>query len=129
MTLAWLYKQERTPAVEAVFAQLDRTEALVPALWWLEIANALQMGIRRQRLTASERDEFLALLGALPIVTDDQTVEQAWTGVLEQSDRHALTAYDAAYLELALRRGLPLATLDRELRVAAAAEGVALLGQ
>ncbi len=129
VTLAWLYKQETTIVVDFLFERLRRQDAWVPSLWWLEIANSLQMGLRRQRLTRSERAEYLDLLRKLPLHTDNQTTENAWTRTLALSDRHGLTAYDAAYLELALRRKLPLATLDRELRQVATVENVILLGQ
>ncbi len=103
--------------------------AWVPSLWWLEVANVLQMGVRRNRFPISERDGHLRDLAKFALRTDEGTTENAWTRTLALSDRHNLTVYDAAYLELALRRGLPLATLDRELRQAAAAENVTLLGQ
>ncbi len=89
----------------------------------------LEMGVRRKRYPAQERDGHLADLGELSSRTDGQTAAHAWGRTLELAERHNLTVYDAAYLELALRRRLPLATLDRELREAASAEKVALLGQ
>ena len=128
MTLAWVNKQESTPEVEALFSEVDRRQMWVPGLWWIEVANALQMAVRRQRITRSARDEYLQQLQLLPVRTDARIEELAWSSALALSDRHSLTVYDAVYLELALRRTLPLATLDRALRTAANAEGVALLG-
>ena len=114
--------------IEAIFARLGYEQAWAPSLWWLEVANALQMGVRRLRYIVAKRSAYLTLLRGLPIFPDRQTRRHAWTESLALSDRHGLTVYDAAYLELALRRGLPLATLDRELRRAAEAEGITLLG-
>jgi predicted nucleic acid-binding protein len=78
---------------------------------------------------AAFRDATLADLELLPIQTDPDTEKHAWRSTLRLADLHRLSVYDAAYLELAMRRGLPLASLDRELRVAAAAENVVLLGE
>jgi predicted nucleic acid-binding protein len=79
-------------------------------------------------MTASRRDEVLARLQLLPIEIDSETSHHSWGRTLDLADRHKLTVYDATYLELALRRALPLATLDRDLRNAAQAEGIKLLG-
>jgi predicted nucleic acid-binding protein len=95
----------------------------------LEIANVLEMGVRRGRHDAAFREVTLADLALLSIQVDPHTNDRAWGATIRLAERHRLTVYDAAYLELALRRGLPLATLDRELRVAATAENVALLGE
>lgn len=108
---------------------MGRTAVWVPGLWWLEVANALQMSVRRKRITPAVRTEYLNELRELPIRTDSETSTQAWGHTLALSDQHRLTVDDAAYLELALRRTLPLATLDRELRAAAVAEDIPLLGQ
>ena len=128
VTIAWFLEEERTESVAEVFNILSVTTAWVPVLWWLEVANALQASLRRKRLPLHERDEHFDDLRRYPLRTDAETHVQAWAATLALSDRHSLTVYDAAYLELALRRKLPLATLDRELRHAASAEGVALLG-
>lgn len=114
--------------MEAVFARFGTEDASVPGLWWVEVANALQAGLRRKRISAAQRSAYLASLRDLPIRTDENTAAYAWGRTLSLSDVHGLTVYDAAYLELAIRLRLPLATLDHELRVAAAAENVVLLG-
>jgi predicted nucleic acid-binding protein len=87
------------------------------------------MGVRRNRHDAAFRDATLADLALLPIHVDPETDRHAWGATRRMAERHGLTLYDAAYLELAQRRGLPLATLDEELREAARAEGVGLLGK
>ena len=93
------------------------------------MANVLEMNVRRGRHDAAFRDAALADLAVLPIGIDAETDRQAWGATVRLAARHRLTMYDAAYLELAQRRGLPLATLDKELRDAATAEGVILLGK
>jgi predicted nucleic acid-binding protein len=128
-TLAWIYPGEQTAAITAVFDQVTAAGAWVPSLWRLEVASSLEMGVRRSRIDSAFRDATLADFELLPIQTDLETERHAWRGTLRLAERHRLTVYDAVYLELALRRGLPLASLDRELRVAAKAESVALLGE
>ena len=127
--MAWFYSNETTPAIRHVFEVLVESGAWVPSLWRLEVANILEMGVRRGRNDAGFRDATLADLSSLPIRIDPHTNRQAWSNTLQLSHLHRLTLYDAAYLELAKRRGLPLATLDEELRTAAIAEAVHLLGK
>ena len=128
VTLAWVYSDETTESIRRVFDMVTNNGAWVPALWRLDIANILEMGVRRGRTDAAFRDAILADLALLPISLDPETGRQAWGATARLAARYRLTLYDAAYLELARRRGLPLATLDRELRIAAGAEEVALLG-
>jgi predicted nucleic acid-binding protein len=128
ITLAWVYRDETTESVNEVFENLSQSGAWVPGLWRLEVANVLQVGIRRRRHGAVFRDGALSDLALFPIHLDLETDRQAWEATAQLAERHRLTLYDAAYLELALRRGLPLATLDRELRAAASGEKVKVLG-
>ena len=128
ITLAWAYSNETTQPVMQVFDLLIRSGAWVPGLWRLEVANVLEMSVRRKRHDKNFRDATLADLAQLPIQVDLQTDQQAWGTTLRLAERHQLTLYDAAYLELALRRTLPLATLDEDLRRAAGAEKVQVLG-
>jgi len=127
-TLAWVYSDEIAEPIRQVFNLVGENGAWVPGLWKLDVANILEMGVRRGRHDAAFRDSTLADLALLPIRVDTETDRQAWGATLQLSDRHRLALYDAAYLELALRRGLPLASLDAELRRAAQAEGVAVVG-
>jgi predicted nucleic acid-binding protein len=127
-TLAWIYADEITPAIRQVFDLLRENGAWVPSLWRLEVANILEMGVRRTRHDVAFRDATLADLALLPINLDPETDRQAWGATLRLAERHRLTSYDAAYLELAQRRRLPLATLDSDLRAAANSESVTLLG-
>lgn len=128
VTLAWVYSAETTDEVSVVLAQVVESGAWVPAIWRLEVANVLEMGVRKGRCDSIFRDAALADLALLPVMVDPETDRQAWGATAKLAARHRLTLYDAAYLELARRRCLPLATLDSELRVAATAEDVALLG-
>ena len=128
VTMAWYFKDEATPYTNAVRAGLATERAAVPALWPLEVANVLLMGERRKRSTQTKATKWLRFLSALPIAVDTQTPGLAFDPILDLARSHKLTAYDAAYLELAKRRGLPLATLDAELRAAAKREKVTLLG-
>jgi predicted nucleic acid-binding protein len=118
ITLAWLFEDERSDRADAVLRQVASGGATVPSLWRLEIANALQSAVRRQRASVEFRDASLADLGALPIAVDGETDRQAWGTTLALADRCRLTVYDAAYLELAQRLRVPLASLDRDLRAA-----------
>jgi predicted nucleic acid-binding protein len=128
ITLAWAYSDETTQPVTQVFDRLSQSGAWVPGLWRLEVANVLEMSVRRKRHDRNFRDATLADLAQLPIQVDSQTDQQAWSATLRLAERHRLTLYDAAYLELALRRNLPLATLDEDLRRAANSEKVQVLG-
>jgi predicted nucleic acid-binding protein len=127
-TLAWIYGDETTDAVRGVFDAIADNGALVPSLWRLEVANSLTMAVRKRRIDPDFRRAALADLAILDISTDPQTDSHDWTDTLNLADQLRLTVYDAAYLELAQRRTLPLATLDRELRAAATAIGVTVLG-
>ena len=102
--------------------------ALAPAHWPLEVANALLMAERRRRITTDFRNATLQDPKTLPITLDAETTARAWRDTLQLAEAHRLTMYDAAYLELAQRRTLPLATLDAELGSAARALGIPLLG-
>ena len=103
------------------------TPVIVPAHWWVEVANGLIMAERRKRATQADITEALHLVQALPIITDDETGRRAGSDTAALARQYGLTVYDAAYLELAMRRGATLATDDRTLRQAATSAGVPLL--
>ena len=127
VTVAWYFDDERTAAVDAILSQVTESGAVVLSLWRLEVANALQMSVKRKRIDAAYRDVSLDALRALAIDIDSETDEHAWSVTLRLAERFQLTLYDAAYLELAQRRGVPLASLDQDLREAGAALGITLL--
>lgn len=128
-TIAWAYFEEGTPAINELFLQISKHGAWVPSLWRLEVANVLRTGMKKRRHDAAFRTSVLIDLASMDIQVDPSTDHHAWHSTVELADIHNLTLYDAAYLELALRRGLPLASLDRDLRTAATAEGLTLLGE
>ena len=127
MTLAWYFQDERMDSSVAVLRQVVETGAIVPALWRLEVLNGFQVAVRRGRIDTAYRDVSLADLQTLAIEIDAFTNRQAFSATLRVCDRFGLTAYDA-YLELAQRRQLPLATLDAALMRAARSENVPLVG-
>jgi predicted nucleic acid-binding protein len=127
-TLAWIYSDEVTEGMRQLFDTVADTGAFVPALWRLEVANSLTIAVRRGRIDAEFRRAALDDLALLDITTDNQTDTHAWAETLQLADRFRLTLYDAAYLELAHRRGVPLATLDEDLSAAALALGLNVLG-
>jgi len=126
--LAWCFEDERTPATTALLHRVGEAGAISPQHWPLEALNGLMMAERRKRLDAPRRRHLGEFLRALPVALDNETTAHIWTTTQDLAERFRLTVYDAAYLELAQRRTLPLATLDRELREAGAALGVTLLG-
>jgi predicted nucleic acid-binding protein len=128
ITLAWFFEDERSSAGDDVLGRVTESGAVAPSHWRLEVANAMQMAVRRKRVDAAFRDATLADLRALMIAIDPETDNQAWAKTLRLADRYRLTLYDAAYLELAQRLALPLATLDQELRAAGEALRIELLG-
>jgi predicted nucleic acid-binding protein len=126
VTLAWCFEDEATQDTDAVLERLTEDVAIAPALWELEVVNVLLLAERRGRITESQSARFVALLTQLPIHVDSAGTDMG--AVLAAGRHHRLTAYDAAYLVLAEREGIPLATLDAKLRTAAQAAGVPTLG-
>lgn len=128
MAIAWLFEDERTDATEVVLDRVAGAGAIVPTIWKLEVASGLQAAMRRGRIDISARNAALSRLGALGIETDPETGLHAWMDTLALADRHGLTPYDASYLELAIRRRLPLATLDAALVRAGKTDGIEMMG-
>jgi len=126
VVMAWSFEDEVDDYADAVLDRLAEVRAIVPGLWPLEVANALLMGERRKRSTEAETLKWIGILAGLPIDVDLETNAHAWSNTLSLARGHNLTAYDAAYLELAIRRGHSLATFDSKLKVAAQAVGVPL---
>lgn len=122
---SWLLPDESDGRAQAAFDRLDAGPAFAPSLWWFEIRNIFIVSERRGRLTAVQTQQALQLLSQLPIVLDHDADDGL---LLALARERRLTVYDAAYLELALRRRAPMATLDDALARAALAAGVALVG-
>jgi predicted nucleic acid-binding protein len=127
VTLTWCFEDEAMAWTDALLGILRAgDEATVPAHWPVEVANAILIAIRRGRISRDKANRFLVDLRALPIRIDTESGETAFDQTFKLAEQYNLTIYDAAYLELAIREGLPLATLDDELRKAARAAGVVL---
>jgi predicted nucleic acid-binding protein len=124
IVLAWAFPDEQHPVADAPLDRLDTDDGMVPALWWFEVRNALITGGRRQRLAQAATAEFLRRLSSLPIAVDHTPDENV---LLDMARRYRLSVYGAAYLELAVRLGVPLATTDSDLINAAPQSGVKLL--
>src|SRR5271165_1071161 len=107
IVMAWSFEDEVDKYADAVLERLADTRAVVPVLWPLEVANALLMGERRKRSTEAETIKWIGILASLPIAIDGETRSSAWSDTLSLARGHKLSAYDAAYLELAIRRGMP----------------------
>lgn len=122
----WYLTGQSTEYSQAIAARLEVDKALVPALWQLELANVLKTACTKGRLSHAQARQILDALGQLPIEVDSD-VQPGQRALFELAMRFNLSSYDAAYLELAMRHGLPLATQDEQLKIAAVAAGVDLL--
>jgi predicted nucleic acid-binding protein len=128
IALSWCFEDEASPAAEAVLQRLRQARAIAPALWPLDVANGLRSAERRGRIDERSIPLATQLLTALPVQIDDAVPLDAAMGrILSMARSVGLTAYDAAYLDLAARRGLPFATADDQLARAAVAAGVELM--
>jgi predicted nucleic acid-binding protein len=128
VTMSWFFDDEATAATDKLLDRLNSDgRAIVAAHWALEVSNTLLMAERRKRSTVAESSHFIAILDVLPIEADQETASRASTSSMELARAQGLTLYDSAYLELAMRRSLPLATLDKQLRAAAKKAGVPCL--
>lgn len=118
-TLPWVFASEATSETDALLDVLAAGgKAWVPALWHLELGNVLLGAQRKKRIDKAGIEKFLSALEVYDIEVDPETMDVAWSRTLGLAESFGLSVYDAAYLELALRRGLPLASLDVSLRAA-----------
>lgn len=124
VALSWCFADEASAYGDSVLEQLVRSEAVVPALWPIEVTNVLAVAARQHGMDSKDAAAARRFLQALPIVVEPLERRSAFEATTTLALRHALTTYDATYLELCLRRGIPLATLDEALGRAAEAEGV-----
>jgi predicted nucleic acid-binding protein len=128
VALVWALPDETSKWADRFLARVSRESVLwVPALWWYELSNALTVARRRQRLAEADSVRLVELYGMLPIQTDTYLGTDAMWRFHALAQEYALSAYDAAYLELAQRRGLGLATLDRGLVTAARRAGIKVI--
>ncbi|WP_439625810.1 type II toxin-antitoxin system VapC family toxin [Gemmata sp.] len=126
VTSRWCLTAQATTYTSRVLGRVVALKPCVPVSWSLHLADTLRVAETQRLVTAAEVDLFLSQLVALPIFLDDETPARAWPEILALARTHLIPVYDAAYLELAVRVRLPLATIDAALARAAAAAGVPL---
>ena len=125
VAFAWVLPSQSSSEADALLERIEAdTGAVVPSLWFLEVANGLLAAERRGLVTGDERRQALERLSALAFTVDEDDVRSAFGRTSALAERYRLSVYDAAYLELALRRNLPLGTRDRALRSAAERSGI-----
>lgn len=129
VSASWFFEDEAGEYTATVLASLTEWEAVTPSLWPLEVSNVLLVAERRKRCSEAEAVRFIELLESLPISRDEETANRALNRTYQLAREYGLTSYDAAYLELAMRLGVPLATMDRQLAAAATEAGVAIFLQ
>ncbi len=127
VTLAWYLEDEPNDYAERMLVRLPSEPAVVPAIWGLEVANGLLIAERRGRVTSADAARISETLIGLPISPRDLSLDSALGPVHTLARSEGLSSYDASYLELAMREGIPLATVDERLRAAAGRVGVALV--
>jgi predicted nucleic acid-binding protein len=128
VALAWCFEDERTPSLSALLDRVADDGAIAPQLWPLEVLNGLASAERRGRIGPEDRLRLAGFLRRLPVTIDADTAANAWDAIADLSAARRVTVHDAAYLELAIRAGLPLATADAGLAAAARASGVEVVG-
>jgi predicted nucleic acid-binding protein len=124
VALAWCFPDEASDYADSVLLALEDQTVIVPAIWAVEITNALLVGERRKRIRQSEVRRFVELLKGLNVAEDAQPVADTVNSIFPLAQAYRLSAYDAAYLDVAVRREIPLVTLDGHLQKAALAAGI-----
>ena len=127
VAVAWCFEDEASPEADRILDRVRVHGARVPALWYLEVANVLRQAERRKRISPAGTAARLELLSHLPITADASSATRAWSEILDVARSQTLTVYDAAYVELAMRLALPIASRDREVNSAAERLGIAVL--
>jgi predicted nucleic acid-binding protein len=127
VALTWLFRDEATARTNALLGLLATTRAVVPAWWFIELTNVIALAERRNRISPAQSTAFIADISKLDIEVDSEAPNVAFAELLPLCRTHHLTSYDAVYLELAIRKQLPLATLDEDLRKAAKKAGLKLM--
>ena len=124
VAMAWCFEDESDSYADNVLETISESEAIVPAIWPLEISNVLLVGERRQRIKRADSHRFLELISKLPISVDVENIIGLSGNILSLGRENNLSSYDASYLELSIRKGIPLATMDRSLKKACKKCGV-----
>ena len=119
VVMTWCFEDEANEYGDAILDRLEESRAVVPSIWPLEVGNVLLVAERRNRLSEADSTRFIALLGELPILVEPDPSSRVLGEIVALARKHQLSTYDASYLDLAMRRGLPIATLDNNLKKAA----------
>ena len=127
--MAWCFEDEDSDYASGILERLIDGEALVPGIWPLEVANVLLVAERNQRLGEADSTRFVSLLRQLPVIVETEAPERVMGEILALAREHRLSSYDASYLDLAMRSGLPIATLDKTLKRAAGECQVTIVGE
>lgn len=119
IVMSWCFEDESNALADIILESLKQSKAIVPAIWPLEVGNVLLIAERRDRLSEADSTRFLSMLSSLPIHSEPETSQRAMSHILFLAREHQLSTYDASYLDLAMREGIPIATLDKRLKDAA----------
>ncbi|MBN2495003.1 MAG: type II toxin-antitoxin system VapC family toxin [Deltaproteobacteria bacterium] len=129
VVMGWCFEDESSEYADAVLDRLTKSEAIVPGIWPLEVVNVLLLAERRGRISRSGAMRFIELLRSLPIVVEQEPPGRVFSEIRSLAREAEITAYDASYLDLALRDGLPVASLDKAMRRAASRLQIPVLGE
>jgi predicted nucleic acid-binding protein len=119
IVMSWCFKDETNESADAILERLSNATAFVPSIWPLEVINVLLVAERKKRLSAADSIRFITLLSQLPIIVEYERPERIMADLLSLAKTNNLSSYDASYLDLSIRKGIPLATLDKKLIEAA----------
>jgi len=119
VVMSWCFKDETNRYADGILDLLEEATALAPSIWPLEVGNVLLVAERRKRLSGADSMRFITLLSELPIIVEQEPPERMIHGILTLAREHKLSSYDASYLDLAMRKGLSIATIDKNLVTAA----------
>lgn len=127
VVMTWCFSDETNKYSDAILDSLNTSTAFVPSIWPLEVGNVLLVAEHRKRLSEADSTRFIALLFELPIVIEQEQPERMMKDILALARKYKISTYDASYIDLAMRKGLPIASLDKDLRKAARRSRVAML--
>lgn len=119
VVMTWCFKDETSQYADLVLDRLGVSDGFVPSIWPLEVCNVLLVAERKNRIGEADSARFIALLSELPIIVEQEPPERMIKEIFALARKHKLSSYDASYLDLAMRKGLPIATLDKNLIAAA----------
>lgn len=127
VVMTWCFSDETNKYSDAILDSLETSTAFVPSIWPLEVGNVLLVTERRKRLSEADSTRFIALLSELPIVIEQEQPERMIKHILALAREHKISTYDASHIDLAMRKGLPIASLDKGLRKAVRRSRVSIL--